>query len=162
MFLMRDMVFLSFEGLAGLPRWTQARLCATASEHTTDLTRPAMTWPCSHCVLPAMTWPSSYCVLPAMTWLSCCELHSRLFPLFSPAFLFSQDSCQPIIPSDLFKEDGREQAQKLLSSRCVSHVSCFPEMGGSNGVGSFQSFLSSFRRKKMSLAELRLSGGALA
>lgn len=68
--------------------------------------------------------------------------------LFSPAFLFSQDSRQPIIPSDLFKEDGREQGQKLLSSRCVSRVSCFPEMGGSDGVGSFQSFLSSFRREK--------------
>lgn len=97
-----------------------------------------------------------------MTWLSRCELHSGLFPLFSPAFLFSQDSRQPIIPSDLFKEDGRERGQKLLSSRCVSRVSCFPEMGGSDGVGSFQSFLLSEGKKKKSLAGLGLSGGALA
>lgn len=85
-----------------------------------------------------------------MTWLSRCELHRGLFPLFSPAFLFSQDSRQPIIPSDLFKEDGRERGQKLLSSRCVSRVSCFPEMGGSDGVGSFQSFLLSEGKKKES------------
>lgn len=96
-----------------------------------------------------------------MTWLSRCELHSGLFPLFSPAFLFSQDSRQPIIPSDLFKEDGRERGQKLLSSRCVSRVSCFPEMGGSDGVGSFQSFLLSEGKKK-TLAGLGLSGDALA